>query len=105
VSGVDHVNATSVSQTKDFSLLSDGSIMNTEARDGSLSIDGGELHLVTNNNNGRLRLNNALDKDPAGHAGRVERAELRLLHQGPDRTDVILSSDCNRRGRRSLHHQ
>jgi hypothetical protein len=65
ISGISHVNHTPANQTSAQTTLADGSRINTEARNGSITIadvpnDGSDntaLRLVTDNANGRLRVN------------------------------------------------
>ena len=93
ISGIDHDNPTAVSETSPPTTLADGSQMNTEVRQGSITIDeiGGEdaLHLVTDNNNGRLRLNNGFDADQQFTLGELDELSFDYFIDSSDRTDVI----------------
>jgi hypothetical protein len=70
ISGVDHVNHTPVSQTSAPRFFPTGLRCGQRCGIGSLTIDaapdaryGESLHLATDSNNGRLRLNNNFDAD------------------------------------------
>ena len=94
VAGIDHDNPTAVSQTSPQTTLADGSKLNTEVRQGSITIDdspgGGEsLHLVTDNNNGRLRLNVENDADQRITLGDLDELSFDDYIASSDRTDVI----------------
>src|SRR3712207_3329200 len=71
-----------------FSLLSDGSIMNTEVRQGSISIEDGALRLETDNPNGRLRLNDFYDADQVTKLGDLDDLSFDFMVASSDRTDV-----------------
>lgn len=97
VSGIDHVNHTAVSQTSAPTLLADGTSMNTEVRQGSITIDaappgGGSphaLHLVTDSANGRLRVNDAYDANNRYTLGDLDALSFDYYIANSDRTDVI----------------
>ena len=94
VAGIDHVNHTTTSQTSPQTTLADGSKLNTEVRQGSITIDdapgGGEsLHLVTDNNNGRLRVNVEQDADQRMTLGDLDELSFDYYIESSDRTDVI----------------
>ena len=94
--GIDHDNPTAVNQTSAPTTLADGSVMYTEVRQGSLSIvDGpgagtdGALRLETDNNNGRLRLNDVYDSDNQFTLGELDELSFEYYVESSDRTDVI----------------
>jgi hypothetical protein len=94
VAGIDHDNPTGVSQTSAKTTLADGSKLNTEVRQGSITIDdapgGGEsLHLVTDSNNGRLRVNVEQDADQRMTLGDLDELSFDYYIAASDRTDVI----------------
>lgn len=96
LSGINNVNHGPGDQTTRLSLLSDGSAMNSEARFGSVTIDavpgGGSdeaLHLVTDSNSGRLRLNNLWDNDQQISLGDLDTLQFDYYIDSADRTDVI----------------
>lgn len=94
VAGIDHDNPTATSQTSPQTTLADGSKLNTEVRQGSITIDdapgGGEsLHLVTDNNNGRLRVNIEQDADQRMTLGDLDELSFDYYIASSDRTDVI----------------
>jgi hypothetical protein len=94
VDGINHQNHTSVDQSSAPSTLFDGSTMNTEVRRGSITIDsapgGGEaLHLVTDDNNGRLRVNNLYDADNRIELGDLDELNFDYYVDSSSRTDVI----------------
>jgi hypothetical protein len=95
ISGVDHDNPTALDQTSAQTTLADGSKMWTEVRAGSITIDaapGGTneaLHLVTDSNNGRLRLNTAFDTDQQVTLGDLDSLSFDYFIDSSDRTDVI----------------
>lgn len=94
VDGIDHQNHTSANQTSAPSTLMDGSTMFTEAREGSITVDsapgGGEaLHLITDTNNGRLRLNNIYDADNQFRLGDLDELSFDYYVDSSSRTDVI----------------
>jgi hypothetical protein len=83
-------------QIEAFGLQADGTIMNTEARDGTiatadlLSDDrGAALFLDTDNDNGRLRLNNVWDANQHLRLGDLDELEFDYFLGGSTRTDVI----------------
>lgn len=98
ISGVDHVNPTVVSQTSTPFVLADGSTFTTEVREGSItieeaptpSIEGGAdaLHLVTDNNNGRLRVHFEFDADQQIELGELDELSFDYFIESSDRTDV-----------------
>lgn len=74
--------------------LADGTKLNTEVTAGSITIDeapGGEdaLHLVTDNNGGRLRTNVAFDANNQFTLGELEDLSFDYYIESSDRTDVI----------------
>ena len=94
VAGIDHDNPTGVSQTSPQTTLADGSKLNTEVREGSITIDsapgGGEsLHLVTDSNNGRLRVNVENDADQMITLGDLDELSFDYYIESSSRTDVI----------------
>ncbi|HEX8363930.1 MAG TPA: hypothetical protein VF603_01440 [Allosphingosinicella sp.] len=94
VAGIDHDNPTAADQATPQTVLADGSKMNTEVRAGSITIDsapgGGEsLHLVTDSNNGRLRVNVEFDADQRTTLGDLEELSFDYYIESSDRTDVI----------------
>jgi hypothetical protein len=97
ISGVDHVNHTAVNQTSAQTTLADGSKMNTEVREGSITIDdvpgdgsaNEALHLVTDSNNGRLRLNTQFDADQQVTLGDLDQLSFDYFIDSASRTDVI----------------
>lgn len=97
ISGVDHDNPTAVSQTSPQTTLADGSKINTEVRQGSITIedvpgDGSSneaLRLVTDHNNGRLRLNVEFDSDQQVTMGDLDALSFDYFIDSSDRTDVI----------------
>ena len=93
---IDHVNHTPANETSPPSLLADGSTMWTEVRDGAITIDaapggqfGESLHLDTDSNNGRLRLNTSFDADNQVKLGDLDTLEFDYFIQDSSRTDVI----------------
>jgi hypothetical protein len=98
VSGIAHVNNAAANQTSAQTTLADGSKMNTEARQGSISVvdnapaDAGDttaLRLATDSNNGRLRLNNEYDADNRMTLGELDALSFDYFIQSSDRTNVI----------------
>jgi hypothetical protein len=96
VSGINNVNHTPVDVVTPPTLLADGTSMNTEARNGSITIgrtlgdDGdGALHLETDNANGRLRVNDAFDTDNHFKLGDLDHLSFDFKVASSDRTDVI----------------
>ena len=94
VSGVSHDNPTAVSQTSPQTTLADGSRMNTEVRQGSITIEeapGGEdaLRLTTDNSNGRLRVNVEFDADQRVTLGNLDALSFDYYILTSDRTDVV----------------
>jgi hypothetical protein len=93
ISGINHQNHTPADQTSAPTTLADGSTMNTEVRQGSITIDeiGGvdALHLVTDSNNGRLRLNTGFDADQRFTLGELDDLSFDSFIDASDRTDVI----------------
>jgi hypothetical protein len=97
LAGINNVNHGPGDQATRFSLLADGSAMNSEARFGSVTIDDvpGDgrwdeaLHLVTDTNGGRLRLNNLWDNDQQITLGELDTLEFDYYIDSADRTDVI----------------
>jgi hypothetical protein len=92
VSGLNVVNHGTPSQDSAFTKLADGTSMSTEVRQGSITIDaiGGEtaLHLVTDNNNGRLRVNDAFDAAHQIKLGDLDHLSFDYYIQSSDRSDV-----------------
>lgn len=94
VAGIDHDNPTGVSQTSPQTTLADGSKLNTEVRQGSITIDnapgGGEsLHLVTDNNNGRLRVIIEQDADQRMTLGDLDELSFDYYIVSSDKTNTI----------------
>lgn len=95
ISGVDHDNPTLVNQTRPPAVLEDGSTLWTEVRGGSITIDptpgtnDDALHLVTDSNSGRLRLNVGFDADNQVRLGDLDTLEFDYYINSSDRTDVI----------------
>jgi hypothetical protein len=98
ITGVDHANHTPANQTGAPTTLADGSVMYTEARNGEIrssatapSNDGDTtaLLLQTDNNNGRLRLNDFYDADNYILLGDLDALDFDYYIQSSDRTDVI----------------
>lgn len=97
VSGIDHQNPSAVNQTSAPTRLADGTMLNTEVRNGAITIDAAPagaaspdaLHLVTDNNNGRLRVNDAYDPDNQITLGDLGTLNFDYYIQSADRTDVI----------------
>lgn len=94
VDGINHVNHTSANQTSTSTTLFDGTSMSTEARDGAITIDsapggGAALHLVTDSNNGRLRVNDVYDADNRIHLGDLHELSFDYYIDSSSRTDVI----------------
>ena len=94
VAGIDHDNPTSANQTSAQTVLADGSKLNTEAREGSITIDsapggGDSLHLVTDSNNGRLRVNVENDADQRITLGDLDELSFDYYIDSSSRTDVI----------------
>ncbi|HEX2558819.1 hypothetical protein, partial [Phenylobacterium sp.] len=93
ISGIDHDNPTSANQTSAQTTLA-GSKLNTEAREGEISIveapDGLDaLYLQTDSNNGRLRLNVEHDADQRVTLGDLDELSFDYYIASSDRTDVI----------------
>jgi hypothetical protein len=79
-----------------FTPLADGTQMNTEARNGSITIDrtagddgDGALHLQTDEANGRLRVNDVFDTDNQFKLGDLDHLSFDFKVASSDRTDVI----------------
>jgi hypothetical protein len=95
VDGIDHDNPTAVDQATPQTTLADGTKMNTEVRAGSITIDdapgghGEALHLVTDSNNGRLRVNDQFDADNQFTLGELDALSFDYYIESSDRTDVI----------------
>lgn len=96
ISGVEHVNHTAAGQTSPQITLADGSKLNTFVRDGSITIDdapgnntGEALHLVTDSNNGTLRLNVVFDADQQVELGDLDTLNFDYYIESSSRTDVI----------------
>jgi hypothetical protein len=94
VAGIDHDNPTGTTQATPQTTLADGSRLNTEVRQGSITIDtapGGSesLHLVTDSNNGRLRLIVQHDADQITTLGNLDELSFDYYIESSDRTDVI----------------
>jgi hypothetical protein len=92
------VNATSgaTNQVSRFSLQADGSAMNTEVRDGTVTVGdilsddrGPALFLQTNSDSGRLRLNTLLDNNQQIRLGNLDDLDFDYFIAGGSRTDVI----------------
>jgi hypothetical protein len=92
VSGISAINHGSVDQTSAFTKLADGTPMNTEVRAGSITIDSAlgdaALHLQTDSNNGRLRVNDAFDAAHQTTLGDLGHLNFDFYVQSSDRTDV-----------------
>lgn len=94
VAGIDHQNHTLVDQTTAQTVLADGSKLNTEVRAGSITIDsapggGDSLHLVTDGNDGRLRVNVEQDADQRMTLGDLDELSFDYYIDSSSRTDVI----------------
>ena len=94
VAGIEHDNPTAVDQATAQTTLADGSKLNTEVRAGSITIDdapggGDSLHLVTDSNSGRLRVNVEFDADQRTTLGDLDELNFDYFIQSSDRTDVI----------------
>jgi len=95
VSGIDHQNHSAANQTSAPTTLADGTTLFTEVRGGAITIDaapagGGEaLHLVTDDNNGRLRLTDVYDGDNQFTLGELESLSFDYYIESSSRTDVI----------------
>jgi hypothetical protein len=97
ISGIDHVNHTAISQTSAQVLLADGTKLNTEVRQGSVRTtdapdNGGDtvaLEFVTDNNNGRLRLNNEFDADNRVTLGDLDHLSFDYYIQSASQTNQI----------------
>jgi hypothetical protein len=94
VAGIDHQDHVGPGTTRPQETLADGSRINTEVRQGSITIDaapGGEesLHLVTDSNNGRLRMNVEYDSDQRITLGDLDTLSFDYYIASSDRTDVI----------------
>jgi hypothetical protein len=96
ISGIDHVNHTNVDTVMGPVGLADGSMMSTEVRKGSITIDAipGQgsnewLHLQTDDNNGRLRMNVGFDTDNQMKLGDLDNLNFDYYINSSDRTDVI----------------
>ena len=93
VSGINHVNHTPVDQPTPQTALADGTLMNTEARAGSITIgsvagrDG--LHLQTDSANGRLRVNDQFDANNMFKLGDLDELSFDYYLVASDRTDVL----------------
>jgi hypothetical protein len=95
IDGISHDNPTAVSQTSAQTTLSDGSKINTEVRQGSITIedapkrDDDALRLETDSGNGRLRVNFEFDADNQIKLGALDTLSFEYFIQSSDRTDVI----------------
>jgi hypothetical protein len=92
IGGVSHVNHTPANQTSAPTTLADGTQMNTEVRQGSITTgaapdNGGDttaLRLETDSNNGRLRLNNLYDADNQLTLGELDELSFDYFAQSTD---------------------
>jgi hypothetical protein len=97
ISNVSHVNHTAANSTMPLELLADGSLANTEARNGEIRTvagpaggDGnGALLLQTDNGNGRLRFNDAYSPEQYLNLGELDDLSFKYYVDTSDRTDVI----------------
>jgi hypothetical protein len=96
ISGINAINHTAVDQVSPPTTVADGTQMNTEVRAGSITIDrtagddgDGALHLVTDSNNGRLRVNDVFDADNQFRLGDLDHLSFDYKVASSDRTDVI----------------
>ena len=93
VSGVSAVNHGGVDQITDLGTVADGTQMFTEVRGGSITEGtiAGEtaLHLQTDGNQGRLRLDDAFDAAHQVKLGDLDHLSFDYFVASSDRTDVI----------------
>jgi hypothetical protein len=93
VSGINHVNHTPVDQTSAQTRLADGTLMNTEARAGSITMGTiaheEALHLQTDSANGRLRVNDQFDTNNIFKLGDLDDLNFDYYLVSSDRTDVL----------------
>lgn len=93
IDGVSTVNATATNVASAPVALADGGVINTEVRQGAITIGvvGGEeaLHLVTDADNGRLRVNVGLDQDQHVALGDLDTLKFDYYVDASTRTDVI----------------
>lgn len=93
IDGIDVDNPTATSITSATTALADGGLLNTEVRQGAITIDSvdgqGALHLVTDVDNGRLRLNVGLDEDQQVTLGDLDTLRFDYHVADSTRTDVI----------------
>jgi hypothetical protein len=98
VTGVNHVNNLPAGQVSGWDLQDDGSVMNTDVRDGHIvtwdvpgdSPDRGQvLYLLTDDDNGRLRLNNVWDENNHITLGDLDELSFDYNVDFSTRTDVI----------------
>ena len=97
LSGISHVNHTSANSTTGQATLADGTKLNTEARDGEISIrqaplggpDGDALFLDTDNANGRLRVNVEFDANNRVKLGELDTLNFDYFIQSSSQTNQI----------------
>ena len=93
VSGLTDTNHANSDPTTDQGVLADGTHLYTEVREGSIGIGtiAGEaaLHLVTDNNHARLRVDDAFDAAHQVTLGNLGDLSFDYFIQSADRSDVI----------------
>jgi hypothetical protein len=98
ISGIDVSNPSLIDNLVSAQVtLADGSLLNTEVRGGSIGIDDvpGDtgtdeaLHLVTDSNGGRLRVNIVFDGDQQFQLGDLDTLHFNYFVEESSRTDVI----------------
>ena len=95
IEGISHDNPTPVDQATPQTTLADGSRINTEVRQGSITIgdapgtDDDALRLETDSNNGRLRVNVQYDEDNMVTLGELDTLNFDYYIESSTRTDVV----------------
>ena len=93
VGGINVVNHGATSQDSAFTTLADGTSMSTEVRAGSITIGTGAgqdaLHLVTDSDNGRLRVNAVFDSNNQFKLGDLHELSFDYYLASSTRSDVI----------------
>ena len=95
IDGISHDNPTTANQTTPQTTLADGSKVNTEVRQGSITIgdapasNDDALRLETDSNNGRLRLNFEYDADNQIKLGDLDTLSFDYHIASFDRSDVV----------------
>ena len=89
IGGINQDNPTNVNQVSAQTTLADGTKLFTEVRQGSITIEGGELRLETDSNDGRLRLTDVYDADQQIRLGDLDELSFDYEIVSSSRTDVL----------------